>query len=69
VYTLIGSIIWNILLTFAGLRLGGEWQNFHKYSNYLDIIAVLMIIVFVIWFVYKMKHMSTGKRDNIENKI
>lgn len=69
VYTLIGSIIWNILLTFAGLRLGGEWQNFHKYSNYLDVIAVLMIIVFVIWFVYKMKHMSTGKRDNIENKI
>ncbi|MGN6560940.1 MAG: DedA family protein [Candidatus Nitrosocosmicus sp.] len=69
VYTLIGSIIWNILLTFAGLRLGGEWQNFHKYSNYLDIIAVIVIIVFVIWFVYKMKHMSTGKRDNIQNKI
>lgn len=68
-YTLIGSIIWNTLLTYAGITLGRNWQNFHKYSTYLDIIAALIIIVFVIWFIYKMKKINIGKSDNIGNKI
>jgi membrane protein DedA with SNARE-associated domain len=62
IYTLIGSLIWNVLLTYAGLRLGSNWQSFHKYSPYLDIVAVIMIIAFVIWFTIKMKNMSVNKK-------
>ena len=41
VYTLVGSIIWNSLLTYAGIQLGRSWQHIDKYSGYLDIIAVV----------------------------
>ncbi|MDQ6724358.1 MAG: DedA family protein [Thermoproteota archaeon] len=63
IYTLIGSIIWNTFLTYAGVRLGSDWQSFHKYSPYLDIIAVIMIVTFAIWFIYKMKKMSMDKKN------
>jgi len=66
VYTLIGSLIWNALLTYAGVRLGSNWQSFHKYSPYLDIVAVIMIIAFVIWFIYKLKKMSVNKKFGIQ---
>ncbi|MER5176073.1 MAG: DedA family protein [Candidatus Nitrosocosmicus sp.] len=62
-YTLMGSIIWNALLTYAGIRLGSDWQSFHKYSPYLDIVAAIVIVVFVIWFIYKMKKMSMDKKN------
>jgi membrane protein DedA with SNARE-associated domain len=66
IYTLIGSLIWNALLTYAGLRLGSNWQSFHKYSPYLDIVAFIMIIAFVIWFIYKMKKISMNKKFDMQ---
>ncbi|MDQ6723058.1 MAG: DedA family protein [Thermoproteota archaeon] len=62
-YTLMGSIIWNALLTYAGIRLGSDWQSFHKYSPYLDIVAAIVIVVFVVWFIHKMKNMSMDKKN------
>ena len=64
-YTLIGSLIWNILLTYAGVRLGKNWQNFHQYSPYLDIVAVIIIVAFIIWFIYKIKSISIDKKSDI----
>jgi membrane protein DedA with SNARE-associated domain len=52
VYTLVGSIIWNSLLTYAGIQLGRSWQHIDNYSWYLDIIAVVAIAVFIVWIVY-----------------
>ena len=64
-YTLIGSIIWNTLLTYAGVRLGKNWENFHQYSPYLDIIAIVLIIAFIIWFVYKIKRTNIDKKSDM----
>ncbi len=63
IYTLMGSIIWNALLTYAGIRLGSDWQSFHKYSPYLDIVAAIVIVVFVLWFIHKMKNISMDKKN------
>jgi membrane protein DedA with SNARE-associated domain len=52
-YTLAGSLIWNTMLTYAGLQLGRNWKHIDQYSRYLDIIAVIAVIAFVIWIVYK----------------
>ena len=52
VYTLVGSIIWNSLLTYGGIQLGRSWQHIDNYSGYLDIIAVVAIAVFIVWIVY-----------------
>ena len=53
VYTLAGSLIWNTILTYAGIQLGRNWKHIDQYSRYLDIIAVIAVIGFVTWVVYK----------------
>ena len=52
-YTLAGSLIWNTMLTYAGIQLGDNWKHINQYSKYLDIIAVITLIAFVIWIIYK----------------
>jgi membrane protein DedA with SNARE-associated domain len=52
-YILAGSLIWNTMLTYAGIQLGRNWKHIDQYSRYLDIIAVIAVIAFVIWIVYK----------------
>jgi len=64
IYTFIGSLIWNIVITYVGVRLGKSWENIHNYSIYLDIVAVIVIIVFIIWFVNKLKKMRKDKRNS-----
>jgi membrane protein DedA with SNARE-associated domain len=50
-YTFAGSIIWNTLLTYAGLQLGENWKNIEAYSPILDGIAAAVVIGFTIWFI------------------
>jgi membrane protein DedA with SNARE-associated domain len=66
VYTLVGSIIWNSLLTYAGIQLGRSWQHIDKYSGYLDIIAVVAIAVFIVWIVYSNTR-NRGKGNLADN--
>ncbi len=52
-FTFIGAIPWNWLLTFLGFKLGEGWEE--KYSKYYHefqaVIAVLIVIGFV-WFIW-----------------
>jgi membrane protein DedA with SNARE-associated domain len=52
-YTLAGSLIWNTMLTYAGLQLGRNWKHIEQYSRYLDIAAMIAVIGFIIWIVYR----------------
>ena len=58
VFTFAGSIIWNSMLTYVGLKLGSNWKYIDKFSIYLDIAAVIAIAVFLIWFIYKSRKKS-----------
>jgi membrane protein DedA with SNARE-associated domain len=62
IYTLAGSLIWNSMLTYVGMKLGSNWKNIDKYSIYLDIAAVLAIAVFLIWFIYNTRRKSKSIR-------
>lgn len=62
IYTFTGSIIWNSMLTFVGMKLGSNWKNIDKYSIYLDIAAVIAIAVFLIWFIYNSRKKSKAVR-------
>jgi membrane protein DedA with SNARE-associated domain len=53
--TLIGSLIWNSVLTFAGMQLGNNWKNIDRYSIYLDIVTICIIVGFSAWLVLKFK--------------
>jgi len=59
VYTLAGSLIWNTMLTYAGIQLGHNWKHIDQYSRYLDIIAIVAVIAFVIWIIYNRKKART----------
>jgi membrane protein DedA with SNARE-associated domain len=68
VYSLVGSIIWNSLLTYGGIQLGRSWQHIDKYSGYLDIIAVVATAVFIIWIVYSnTRNKGKGKGNITDN--
>ena len=54
-YTLVGSLIWNSILTFAGMQLGNNWKNIDKYSIYLDIATVCILAVFGVWLIVKVR--------------
>lgn len=52
-YTLAGSLIWNTLLTYAGIELGINWKHIDKYSGYLYTVAIVSIIIIIFWILYK----------------
>lgn len=62
IYTFTGSMIWNSMLTYLGMKLGSNWKNIDKYSIYLDIAAVIAIAVFLIGYIYNSRKKSKAIR-------
>jgi len=52
VYTFAGSLIWNAMLTYAGIELGINWKHIDKYSGYLYTIAIVSTIVIIFWILW-----------------
>ncbi|ASE33319.1 DedA family protein [Mammaliicoccus sciuri] len=59
VLTIIGTLIWNLVLVLVGAKVGDNW---HQIVNYMDVYSHFMyaviaigIIVFIIWFIRKKK--------------
>ncbi len=53
VYTFIGATSWNLVLLYAGFKLGSHWDKIHQYSKELDIIFFVGVILFLVYFVWK----------------
>ena len=54
-YTFVGSIPWNIALTYAGMWFGVNWLSIEKYMRWLYIPLVIAGIAVVVWFLKKRK--------------
>jgi len=54
-FTFIGSIPWNFLLTYLGYMLGENWKIITQYSEIIDIIIVIGLIVGIIIFIKILK--------------
>src|SRR3989338_2773730 len=52
-YTFIGATLWNLMLLYAGFKLGEHWDKIHQYSRELDIIFVIAVALFLAYFVWK----------------
>jgi len=61
-YTFAGSLIWNILLVYAGIQLGENWKNIDRYSPVLDVIAAAVAVGLIIWFVRGSKRFKNDKK-------
>lgn len=55
-YTLLGSLTWNILLTYAGYQLGDHWSVVSKWiEKYQNVILVLIIIAVLLYIIRGIK--------------
>jgi membrane protein DedA with SNARE-associated domain len=52
-YTFLGGLIWNSFLAYLGYQLGKNWELVHEYTRPLSYAMVVLIILGVIYFVYK----------------
>jgi len=53
IYTLIGSIPWNFALLYAGVLLGKNWETILEYTTILDVIVVIGVVAFIVWWLRK----------------
>ena len=65
-YTFAGATMWNLILLYAGFKLGSHWGKIHQYSKELDIIFVIGVVLFLAYFVWK--HHKKRKNENQKNK-
>jgi membrane protein DedA with SNARE-associated domain len=63
-YTFLGATLWNLILLYAGFKLGSHWDKIHEYSRQLDIIFVIAVALFVAYFIRK----HHKNRKNEKNK-
>lgn len=63
-YTVIGSLIWNTVLSIAGQTVGENWESilgiFEQYSHIAAIVLVILGIGAIVWF-YSKKRTKKGK--------
>ena len=64
IYTFLGSLIWNSMLTYVGILFGNNWKNIDKYAIYLDIVAACVIVGFIIWFIVKVRKRNKSRQEN-----
>ncbi len=49
VYTFLGSLPWSLLLTYAGLKLGQNWEAIKPWFHRLDLVVVLGLAVVLLY--------------------
>ncbi|HAL10571.1 MAG TPA: alkaline phosphatase [Staphylococcus sp.] len=57
--TILGTLIWNLVLVIVGAKVGDNW---HQIVNYMDVYSNIMyaviaigIVVFIVWFIKRKK--------------
>ena len=53
VYTFVGSIIWSTMWTYVGIALGEEWTKIRHYSDYINGLVIIGIIIVIIIIIKK----------------
>jgi membrane protein DedA with SNARE-associated domain len=52
-YTFFGSLFWSGILAYVGVFLGDNWRNFEIYFKKFDWAVGLIIIIGIVYFIYK----------------
>jgi len=62
IYTFAGAIIWNTILIYLGFYLGENYILIHKYSQVIDWIVAVLIILAVIYYVWHVASLMKRKK-------
>jgi membrane protein DedA with SNARE-associated domain len=52
-YTLAGSFIWNLPLTYVGLITGSNWNFLRPYFQKFELAILAAFLIIVIWFIFR----------------
>ena len=52
-YAGLGSLIWAIIISYIGFKLGNNWQNLLHYTSQYNYLAIAVIIVLVVYLISK----------------
>lgn len=48
IYTIIGSIIWNTVLTLLGYAFGSKWKSILKiFDTYSSLVTIILVLIFI----------------------
>ena len=59
-FTVLGAIIWNLVLTYIGMKLGENWIVLREKLHGAELIIAGLIVVGVIWWIYR--HIKNGRK-------
>ena len=63
IYTTVGTMIWNTVLTVLGNKVGENWEDILLiFENYSHIAAVVLVIIFIIGVYYFYHKKQTSKK-------
>ncbi len=52
-YTAIGAGLWNSFLAYTGFRLKSHWETIRHYSQIVDIVVLIVLLIGISYFVYR----------------
>ncbi|HLC85962.1 MAG TPA: DedA family protein [Candidatus Nanoarchaeia archaeon] len=61
-YTVVGALIWNMFLVYLGFKLKQRWELIHEYSPQLDILAGIILLIVIGYFIYRHVKQTKIKR-------
>ena len=63
IYTTVGTMIWNTVLTVLGNKVGENWEDILLiFENYSHIAAIVLVIIFIIGVYYFYHKKQTSKK-------
>ncbi|MEM0155044.1 MAG: DedA family protein [Thermoplasmataceae archaeon] len=63
ILTLVGSILWDILLVYLGYSLGPHWQDILSYFDQYTYVAAAAFVAVLIWIIYRGHLRKKGKME------
>lgn len=58
-FSFIGSVPWNLMLTYVGFWLGPNWDSIKGIFRYLDVMVVLGVVAVVTYYAYRWRRKRT----------
>jgi membrane protein DedA with SNARE-associated domain len=52
-YTFIGALIWSVILTWVGFKLGQNWHTFGNYFRQFDLLIGIVIVILIGLYIYR----------------
>lgn len=63
IYTTVGTMIWNTVLTVLGNKVGENWEDILLiFENYSHIAAIVLVIIFIVGIYYFYHKKQTSKK-------